>query len=108
MIVPGALSTIKIDDVPKSSVHPEEVYSLGKASCGIVLVAGVVGVVLEVVTIVLRFINVGIINMKIKYFLLGVSAVALSTHVCMYNHGHVNRHGNNYSDNLKMGCVSGC
>ena len=47
--------------------------SLGKAVCAIVVVAGVVGVVLELTTIILRFVNVGFINMKIKYFLLAVS-----------------------------------
>ena len=47
--------------------------SLGKAACAIVVVAGVVGVALELTTIILRFVNVGFINMKIKYFLLAVS-----------------------------------
>ena len=82
MIVPGALSTIRIDSVKEGGVK-EETRSLGKAACAIVVVAGVVGVALELVAIILRFINVGLINMKIKYFLLAVSydIVLLATSV---------------------------
>ena len=72
LIVPGALSTIKIDDTDKDT-SVKEVRSLGKAVCGIVIVSGVIGVALELVIIILRFINVGLINLKIKYFLLAVS-----------------------------------
>ena len=72
MIVPGALATMNIDTVKNPGVK-EGTKSLGKAVCVIVVVAGVVGVVLELITIILRFVNVGLINMKIKYFLLAVS-----------------------------------
>ena len=69
LIVPDALSTIKIDD----TTNVKEARSLGKAVCGIVIVSGVIGVALELVIIILRFVNVGLINLKIKYFLLAVS-----------------------------------
>ena len=72
MVVSGALATTEIDTVSNAHVK-EGTKSLGKAVCVIVVVAGVVGVVLELTTIILRFVNVGFINMKIKYFLLAVS-----------------------------------
>ena len=72
VIVPGALATMNIDTVSNAHVK-EGTKSLGKAVCAIVVVAGVVGVILELTTIILRFVNVGFINMKIKYFLLAVS-----------------------------------
>lgn len=71
VIVPGALSTIHIDDV--TDKRHEGTRSLGKAVCAIVIVAGVLGAALELLTIILRFVNVGFINMRIKYFLLAVS-----------------------------------
>ena len=75
MIVPGALATMKIDTVAEKEEKDvsEGTKSLGKAVCAIVIVAGVVGVALELITIILRFVNVGLVNMKIKYFLLAVS-----------------------------------
>jgi hypothetical protein len=72
VIVPGALATMNIDTVKDAGVK-EETKSLGKAVCAIVIVGGVVGVALELATIILRFVNVGLINMRIKYFLLAVS-----------------------------------
>ena len=73
MIVPGALATINIDDDKETSLSKR----LGKTMCGVVIIGGVVGVALEVATVVLRFVNVGFINMKIKYFLLAVSHLVL-------------------------------
>ena len=70
VIVPGALSTIKIDS---ATPVKEGIRSLGKAVCAIVIVAGVLGTALELLTIILRFINIGFVNMRIKYFLLAVS-----------------------------------
>ena len=63
---------MSIDTVKDSDVS-ERTRSLGKAVCAIVIVAGVLGLALELITIILRFVNVGFINMKIKYFLLAVS-----------------------------------
>ena len=72
VIVPGAVATLKIDG-EKSPNISEGTMSLGKAACGVVIFGGFIGVVLETTTIVLRFVNVGLINLKIKYFLLVVS-----------------------------------
>ena len=74
VIIPAAMATIDIDKEHDKETS-KELLSVGKAVCGIVVVAGLVGVVLELATIILRFVNVGLINYKIKYFLLAVSGV---------------------------------
>ena len=79
LIVPSAMTTIKIDHVNQNDVSYREVISLGKAVCGIVIVGGVMGVALETAAIILRFVNIGFINMKIKYFLFAVSDYVIIT-----------------------------
>lgn len=64
---------MNIDTVKDPNHVTERTRSLGKAVCTIVIVAGMLGLALELITIILRFVNVGFINMKIKYFLLAVS-----------------------------------
>ena len=75
VIIPAAMATIDIDTKKHDKGTSKELISVGKAVCGIVVVGGLVGVVLELATIILRFVNVGLINYKIKYFLLAVSGV---------------------------------
>ena len=72
MIVPSALSLARIHEVDESLVK-SDVRSLSLAWSGIVIAAGVVGVALELAIIVLRFLNIGFVNLKINYFLLAVS-----------------------------------
>ena len=73
MVIPAAIATFDIDKPGNQKGASKEIISLGKAACGIMVVGGVVGVVLETTVIILRFVNVGLINYKIKYFLLVVS-----------------------------------
>ena len=80
VIIPAAMATVDIDE---NHEKDKAIHSLGKTVCGIVIVGGLVGVVLELAAIILRFVNVGFINYKIKYFLLAVSEVELEAwHSC--------------------------
>ena len=74
VIIPAAIATVDIDKNNNKGIS-KEILSVGKAVCGIVIVGGLVGVVLELAAIILRFVNVGLINYKIKYVLLAVSEI---------------------------------
>ena len=50
-----------------------EVRATGLALNDLVVAAGTIGVTLELIVIILRFLNIGYVNLKINYFLLTVS-----------------------------------
>ena len=56
-IVPGALALTKI---PSSSNQ----LTVGKVSAAIVLCVAVVGLILEAAAIIVRFLNIGLLNLK--------------------------------------------
>ena len=74
MIIPSALALSGIIDIGKTATVLEpHVRSLSLAWSGLVVATGGVGVVLELTAIILRFLNIGYVNVKINYFLSFVS-----------------------------------
>ena len=59
-IVPGALALTKIP----SSQSPSNQLTVGKVSAAIVLCVAVVGLILEAAAIIVRFLNIGLLNLK--------------------------------------------
>ena len=72
VIVPSGLAVTRINATDELLVAPE-VRATGLALSGLVVAAGTIDLTLELTFLILRFLNIGYINLKINYFLLTVS-----------------------------------
>ena len=72
MIIPSGLAVSRINATDELLVAPE-VRATGLALSGLVVVAGTIGLTLELTIIILRFLNIGYVNLKINYLLSTVS-----------------------------------
>ena len=77
MLLPSGLALSAMTVVDTATVNPE-VRSLGLAWAGLIVAAGTLGMLVELTVIILRFLNIGYINVKINYFLATVSVEKLN------------------------------
>lgn len=85
MIVPSGLAVSRINATDELLVAPE-VRATGLALSGLVVAAGTIGLTLELTLIILRFLNIGYVNLKINHFLLTVSSYG---RLCLYGESQV-------------------
>ena len=74
MIIPSALAVSYITaSIDETATLDPGIWSFGLGWAGLVVTAGALGILLELTAIILRFLNIGFINVKINYFLATVS-----------------------------------